>query len=70
MAFTLCPFGITSIIKKPSWTVDNIASKDIRLALLKVNLISHDLEYLQNKFGFLDVDMQSVPQAPFKTSLE
>ena len=26
---------------------DNIASKDIRLALIKVNLISHDLGYLQ-----------------------
>ena len=38
-----------------SWTVDNIASKDIRLALLKVNLISHDLGYLQEKFGFSDV---------------
>ena len=48
-----------------SWTVDNIASKDVRLALIKVNLISHDLGYLQEKFGFSDEDMQSVPQAPF-----
>ena len=43
----------------------NITSKDIRLALIKVNLISHDLGYLQDKFGFSDEDMQSVPQAPF-----
>ena len=48
-----------------SWTTDNIASKDIRLALIKVNLIAHDLGYLQDKFGFSDGDMQSVPQAPF-----
>ena len=39
--------------------------KDIRLALIKVNLIAHDLGYLQDKFGFSDEDMQSVPQAPF-----
>ena len=49
-----------------SWTVDSIASKDIRLALIKVNPISHDLRYLQDEFGFSDEDMQSVPQAPFK----
>ena len=49
-----------------SWTIDNITSKDIRLALIKVNLISHDLGYLQDKFGFSDEDMQSVPQAPFE----
>ena len=49
-----------------SWTIDNIAAKDIRLALIKDNLISHDLGYLQDKFGFSDEDMQSVPQAPFK----
>ena len=28
------------------WTTGTIASKDIRLALIKVNLISHDLGYL------------------------
>ena len=49
-----------------SWTIDNIATKDIRLALTKVNLKSHDLLYLQEKFGFSDEDMQSVPQDPFK----
>ena len=49
-----------------SWTIDNIATKDIRLALAKVNLKSHDLLYLQEKFGFSDEDMQSVPQDPFK----
>ena len=27
------------------------------------NLITHDLWYLQEKFGFTDEDMQSVPQA-------
>ena len=48
------------------WTIDNIVAKDIRLALIKDNLISHDLWYLQDKFGFSDEDMQSVPQAPFK----
>ena len=36
------------------------------MALIKANLISHDLWYLQDKFGFSDEDMQSVPQAPFK----
>ena len=36
------------------------------MALIKVNLIAHDLEYLQDKFGFSDEDMQNVPQAPFK----
>ena len=36
-----------------SWTIDNIAAKDIRLALIKVNLISHVLGYLQEKFGML-----------------
>ena len=49
-----------------SWTIDNIATKDIRLALTKVNLKSHDLLYLQEKFGFSDEDMQSVSQDPFK----
>ena len=29
-----------------SWTADNIASKDIKLALLKVNLIAHDLGFM------------------------
>ena len=48
------------------WTIDDIAAKDIRLALIKVNLISHDLVYLQEKFGYSDEDMQSVPQDPFK----
>ena len=38
--------------KNFSWTIDNIAAKDIRSALIKVNLISHDLGYLQEKFGF------------------
>ena len=57
-------------IVKFNWTADNIASKDFRLALMKVNLISHDLGYLQEKFGFSDEDMQSVPQAPFKYSRE
>ena len=33
---------------------------------IKVNIISHDLGCLQDKFGFSDEDMQSVPQAPFK----
>ena len=50
-----------------SWAIDNMAAKDIRLALTKINLISHDLLYLQEKFGFSDEDMQSVPQEPFIT---
>ena len=29
-----------------SWTVDNITAKDIRIALTKGTLISHDLEYI------------------------
>ena len=49
-----------------SWTIYNMKSKDIRLALIKVNLIFHDLGYLQDKFDFSDEDMQSVPQAPFE----
>ena len=49
-----------------SWTTDIMASKDIRLALIKLNLISHDLGYLQEKFGFSDDDMEILPQAPFK----
>ena len=49
-----------------SWTTDNTTAKNIRLALIKEKLISHDLWYLQDKFGFTDEDMQSVPQAPFK----
>ncbi len=53
-----------------SWTTDNTASKNIRLALIKTNLISHDIWYLQDKFGFSDEEMQSVPQAPFKYKWE
>jgi hypothetical protein len=34
-----------------SWTADNTASKDIRLALTKVNLIFHDLWYLQENLA-------------------
>ena len=51
---------------KNSQTLDNIKAKDIRLALTKGNLISHDLLYLQEKFGFSEEDMQSVPQDPIK----
>ena len=47
-------------------TIDNIAAKDIRLALIQVNILSHDLLCLQEKFGFSDEDMQSVPQESFK----
>ena len=47
-----------------------IILKDIRMKLTKGNLISHDLEYIQERFGFSDEDMLSVPQNPFKKNVK
>ena len=49
------------------WTMDNIKTKDIRLALIIENTISHDREYIREKFDFTEEDMQSVPQTHLHT---
>jgi zinc-binding in reverse transcriptase len=48
-----------------SWTVGNIKTRDIRIALTNVSTVGNDLEYLRNKFGFSENDMTEVPQNPF-----
>ena len=53
-----------------SWNVDNIKAKDMRMIITEGHIITHDLEYIQEKFGFSEEDMLSVPQNTFKYARE